>query len=58
MLNNEAEYEAVLVGLREALDLGVTNIKIYSDSRLVVSQVEGSFEAKDPQMIGYLRLVK
>ena len=58
LLNNEAKYEALLVGLRVVLSLGVTQLEAYSDSRLVVSQVEGSFEAKDAQMIKYLKLVK
>lgn len=57
-LNNEAKYKALLARLRVALGLGATNIEIYLDSRLVVSQVDGSFEAKDPQMIDYLKLVK
>lgn len=32
-------------------------IEIFLDSCLVVSHVEGSFEAKDPQMVGYLKMV-
>ena len=34
--NNEAEYEAFLVGLRVVLCLGARDVEIYSDSRLVV----------------------
>ncbi|XP_075664668.1 uncharacterized protein LOC142634253 [Castanea sativa] len=55
---NEAEYEALLAGLRAVFDLGAQEVEIYSDSRLVVNQVQGNFEAKDPWMIDYLRLVK
>ena len=55
---NEAKYKALLMGLRAVLSLGMTQLEVYSDSRLVVSQVEGSFEAKDAQMIKYLKLVK
>ena len=33
-------------------------MEVYSDSQLVVNQVQGSFEAKDPQMMEYLQLVK
>ncbi|XP_075659130.1 uncharacterized protein LOC142629010 [Castanea sativa] len=56
--NNEAEYEALLSGLRVVMDLGAKEVEVYSDSLLVVNQVQGNFEAKDPRMIEYLRLVK
>ena len=46
--NNEAEYETLLTGLKAILDMGAWEVKIYSDSRLVVSQVQGSFKAWDP----------
>ena len=52
--NNEAEYKALLAGLRVVSDLGVKEVEVYSDSRLVVNQVKGSFEAKDPRMMEYL----
>ena len=55
--NNEAEYEALLAGLRVVKILGATEVEIYSDSRLVVSQVEGSLKVKDPRMVEFLRLV-
>ena len=37
--NNEAEYEALIVGLKTALNLGARDVEVYSDSRLVVNQV-------------------
>ena len=43
--NNEVEYEALLARLRTVLGMGAWDVKIYSDSRLVVSQVQGNFEA-------------
>ena len=55
--NNEAKYEALLARLRAVLNLGAREVEVYSDSRLVVNQVQGSFEAKDPRMINYLQLV-
>ncbi|XP_075661530.1 uncharacterized protein LOC142631281 [Castanea sativa] len=56
--NNEAGYEALLAGLRVVMDLGAKEVEVYSDSLIVVSQVQGNFEAKDPRMIEYLWLAK
>ncbi|XP_068337652.1 uncharacterized protein [Pyrus communis] len=53
-LNNEAEYEALLAGLRLAKHLGVKQINIFSDSQLVVNQVKNNFDAKDNSMTTYL----
>ena len=39
--NNEAEYEAFIVGLRTLFDMGAQHVEIYSGSRLVVSHVGG-----------------
>ena len=45
--NNEADYEVLLVGMAMIQRMGAKSIKLFSDSRLVVSQVRGEFEAKD-----------
>ena len=56
--NNEAEYEALLEGMTMVQRMGGRSIKLFSDSRLVVGQVKGEFEAKDERMQGYLGQVK
>ena len=56
--NNEAEYKALLVGMNMVQRMGGKSIKLFSDSRLVVGQVKGEFEAKDERMQGYLNQVK
>ncbi|KAK1363787.1 hypothetical protein POM88_039348 [Heracleum sosnowskyi] len=56
--NNEAEYEALIVGLGLDGVLRVKTLKVCGDSRLVVSQVNGEFEARDEVMAKYLKLVK
>ena len=56
--NNKAKYEALLAGLRTVLGIGARDVEIYSDSRLVVSQVQGNFEAWDSRMKEYLQVVK
>ncbi|XP_019183731.1 PREDICTED: uncharacterized protein LOC109178650 [Ipomoea nil] len=55
--NNEVEYEALLGGLRLALNMRVEKLKIRCDSRLVVRQVTGEFEASDERMRRYRDVV-
>lgn len=45
--NNEAKYEARITRLQAAHKLGVEEVEVLSDSRLVVNQVDGNFEARD-----------
>ncbi|CAH9083530.1 unnamed protein product [Cuscuta europaea] len=51
--NNEAEYEALLSGLRLAAGLKAKHLRIKCGSKLVVGQVEGSYEAKEGRMKQY-----
>ena len=39
--NNEAEFEALLVGMTMVQKMGGKVVEIFSDSRLVVGQVKG-----------------
>ncbi|GJX46255.1 transposase, MuDR, MULE transposase domain protein [Tanacetum coccineum] len=52
--NNEAEYEALIAGLRIAEQMGVKNLQANVDSRLVANQVNGSYVAKESGMVQYL----
>ncbi|GJZ40251.1 reverse transcriptase domain-containing protein [Tanacetum coccineum] len=56
--NNEAEYEALIAGLRIAEEMGVKNLQANVDSRLVANQVNGTYIAKEADMIRYLEKVK
>ena len=38
--------------------MGAWEVEVYSDSLLVINQVQGSFEVWDPRMMEYLQLVK
>ena len=51
-INNEAKYEVLLVGMTMVQRMGGKSIKLFSDSRLVVGQVRGEFEANDERMQG------
>ncbi|KAL0288881.1 UNVERIFIED_CONTAM: hypothetical protein Scaly_2717500 [Sesamum calycinum] len=56
--NNEVEYETFLAGGELALAAGAKRIVIYSDSQLVVNQVQGSYEARDEKMAKYFLKAK
>ncbi|XP_027182008.1 uncharacterized protein LOC113780403 [Coffea eugenioides] len=56
--NNEAEYEALLTGLRIAHQMSITAIRVRSDSQLVVCQVRGEYEVKEDVMKEYLAKVR
>ncbi|GFS37020.1 hypothetical protein Acr_00g0049270 [Actinidia rufa] len=52
------ENEALLADLRVATELEVEFLNVYSDSQLVVNQVQGDYLAHDIQMVAYLDEVK
>ena len=56
--NNEAEYEALLVGMVMVQKMGGKTVEMFSDSRLVVSQVKGELKARDVRMQDYLNQVR
>ncbi|XP_076955171.1 uncharacterized protein LOC143629908 [Bidens hawaiensis] len=56
--NNEAEYEALLAGLRIAKKLEAQNLEAHVDSMLVANQIEGAYDAKDNKMASYLAQAK
>ncbi|GFZ14451.1 hypothetical protein Acr_24g0006410 [Actinidia rufa] len=49
--NNEAEYKALLAGVKVATELGVESLDAFNDSQLVVNQVKGDYLTKDARMI-------
>ena len=57
-INNEAKYEALLAGMEMVSQLRGKGVEVFLDSRLVVGQVNGEFEAKDQQMQGYFIKVR
>ena len=56
--NNEAEYKALLVGMAMVQKIGGRAVEVFSDSRLVVGQVNGELEARDLRMQEYLSQAK
>ncbi|XP_074337088.1 uncharacterized protein LOC141674266 [Apium graveolens] len=56
--NNQAEYEALIAGLKLSRTLRVQDLKIYSDSQIVVKKINGEYIAKDPILEKYQALVQ
>jgi len=51
--NNEAEYEALIAGLKILRKMNAKRILVYGDSELVIKQVRGEYQAKHPRMRAY-----
>ena len=56
--NSEAKYETLLMGMVMVQKMGGKMVEIFSDSKLVVGQVRGDLEARDPRMQEYLSQVR
>ncbi|KAK8918661.1 hypothetical protein KSP39_PZI021453 [Platanthera zijinensis] len=56
--NNQAEYEAVIAGLRLARELGVHDVEVLTYSMVVASQINWEFEAREPTLQLYLTKAK
>ena len=52
--NNTAEYEVLLTGLKLAIKVRAEYLKIYSDSQLVINQVKGTYQVKEPSIVRYV----
>ena len=51
--NNMAEYEVCIFGLKATIDLGITSLRVFGDSALVISQIKGEWDKKHPNLIPY-----
>ena len=57
-INNEAEYEALLVGMAMVQKIGRKAVEIFSDSRLVAGQVKRELKVRNVRMQEYLNQVR
>ena len=54
--NNVAEYQALIAGLQIALDMKISYLKVYGDSKLVINQLLTHYEVKNEGLVPYFRL--
>ncbi len=56
--NNEAEYQALIAGLKEAVRHGYSRLHIFMDSELVVKQINGDYRVKSKHLFKYILEVR
>jgi ribonuclease HI len=49
--NNVAEYRALVAGLQNAVEVGVSELEVVSDSELMVKQMRGEYRVKNQALI-------
>ena len=52
-INNTTEYEALIQGLKKAIEFKVKNLKVYGDSEIIVKQVRNTIHCLSPHLKGY-----
>jgi ribonuclease HI len=52
--NNQAEYEAIMLGLQFLSSMGVKHVEAFGDSLLVMQQITGPFQSLDGSLNAYL----
>ena len=48
--NNQAEYHAIVIGLKKAKELGIQHLDVRLDSELAVKQLNGEYRVKNQQL--------
>ena len=55
--NNMAEYEACVLGLQAAIEKKIKSLKVYSDSTLVICQLNGEWKTRDSKLVLYQEFI-
>ena len=48
-----AEYEALVLGLRDAKDMGMEKLSVFGDAELIVHHIKNIYQAKHPRLRAY-----
>ena len=55
--NNVAKYEALVNGIKLALEWRISKLHIFGDSQLIINQVNNDYQTKDDKLVPYKKLV-
>ena len=56
--NNVAEYQALIIGLQMAIEMGISQLEILGDSKLVIHQILEQYDVKKEDLIPYCKYAK
>ncbi|OIN96067.1 hypothetical protein AUJ66_07475 [Candidatus Desantisbacteria bacterium CG1_02_38_46] len=48
--NNIAEYQSLILALKKAMEIGLDNLFIYTDSELIARQINGFYKVRDKKL--------
>ncbi|KAB2604851.1 hypothetical protein D8674_037138 [Pyrus ussuriensis x Pyrus communis] len=54
--NNVAEYQALIIGLQMAINMEITALEVYGDSKLIINQLLTEYEVRKDDLVPYFRL--
>lgn len=55
--NKIEKYEALVLGLKLALEWKLTTLEFYGDSQLIINQVTNTYQTKDEKLLHYKHMV-
>jgi ribonuclease HI len=55
--NNVVEYESLVLGLRDAKDMGIEELSVFGDAELIVHQIKNIYQTKHPRLRSYINEV-
>ena len=56
--NNVAEYQALIIGLQMAIKMGILQLEMFGDSKLVINQILEQYDVKKEDPVPYCKYVK
>ena len=56
-IKNITEYEALIIGLKLAIQWNIQHIKVYGDSQLFIQKNNDDYETKDEKLLPYKKMV-
>ena len=57
-VNNVAEYQALIIGLQMAIEMGISQLEIFGDSKLVINQILEQYDVKKENLVPYCKYAK